>query len=391
MSTPKGPLAGLRIIEMAGIGPAPFAAMMLADMGAEVIRVQPLRGGGDIPLMNTRFDVLARGRRSMAIDLKADGAAAVMLDLIARADGLIEGFRPGVMERLGLGPEPALARNPALVYGRMTGWGQDGPLAARAGHDIDYIALSGVLGAMGPRDRPPVVPLNLIGDFGGGGMLMAFGMMCGLWHARGTGKGQVVDAAMTEGSALLAAMLWGFRAGGAWSGARGENLLDGGAPFYGTYECADGGFMAVGAIERRFFAAFCARMGIDPVPVQDDPALWPEQRADLARRFAAQPRAHWEAVFADTDACVAPVLDWEAAPAHPHNAARGAFIAPAGVVQPAPAPRFSATPAPLPAPPAAAGAHTRAILTDWGIAAGVIGDLAARGVIADGEGAAAGV
>ncbi len=390
MSAATGPLAGLRIIEMAGLGPAPFAAMMLSDMGAEVIRVQPLKGGGDIPLMNTRFDVLARGRRYMAIDLKAEGAAAVMLDMIARADGLIEGFRPGVMERLGLGPEPALARNPALVFGRMTGWGQDGPLAARAGHDIDYIALSGVLGAMGPRNGPPVVPLNLVGDFGGGGMLLAFGMMCGLWHARASGQGQVVDAAMTEGSALLAAMLWGFRAGGAWDGARGANLLDGGAPFYGTYECADGGFMAVGAIERRFFSEFCARMGIDPVPPQDDPMLWPDQRAAIARRFAAHPRAHWEAVFADTDACVAPVLDWDEAPAHPHNAARGAFIAPEGVVQPGPAPRFSATPAPIPTPPATAGAQTRVILADWGIAAAVVDDLAARGVIAEGADAGAG-
>ncbi|WP_327787009.1 CaiB/BaiF CoA transferase family protein [Rhabdonatronobacter sediminivivens] len=381
MSTPKGPLAGLRIIEMAGIGPAPFAAMMLSDMGAEVIRVHPLRAGGDIPLMNTRFDVLARGRRSMAIDLKAEGAAAVLLDMIARADGLIEGFRPGVMERLGLGPAPALALNPALVYGRMTGWGQDGPMAPRAGHDIDYIALSGVLGAMGPGDGPPTVPLNLVGDFGGGGMLMAFGMMCGLWHARATGQGQVVDAAMTEGAALLATMLWGFRAGGAWGGARGANLLDGGAPFYGTYECADGGFMAVGAIEGKFFAEFCTRMGIDPVPAQDDPTLWPQQRADLAARFAAHPRAHWEALFDGSDACVAPVLDWDEAPAHPHNAARRAFIAPGGVTQPAPAPRFSSTPPATPGPAGAAGAETGAVLADWGIGADRIDSLRARGII----------
>ncbi len=390
MSGPKGPLAGLRIIEMAGLGPAPFAAMMLSDMGAEVIRVHPLRAGAEIPLMNTRFDVLARGRRSLAINLKAKGAAAVMLDLVARADGLIEGFRPGVMERLGLGPEPCHARNPGLVYGRMTGWGQDGPLAARAGHDIDYIALSGVLGAMGPRDGPPTVPLNLVGDFGGGGMLMAFGMMCGLWHARATGQGQVVDAAMTEGAALLAAMLWGFRAGGAWPGPRGENLLDGGAPYYGTYECADGGFMAVGAIEGKFFAEFCARMGIDPVPAQNDPALWPDQRAELARRFAAHPRAYWEAVFEGSDACVAPVLDWDEAPAHPHSAARGSFIAPGGVVQPAPAPRFSATPAHTPTPPTAPGADTRALLGEWGLDSDRIARLVAKGVFGEAEGTAPG-
>ena len=390
MSGPKGPLAGLRIIEMAGLGPAPFAAMMLSDMGAEVIRVHPLRAGAEIPLMNTRFDVLARGRRSLAINLKAKGAAAVMLDLVARADGLIEGFRPGVMERLGLGPEPCHARNPGLVYGRMTGWGQDGPLAARAGHDIDYIALSGVLGAMGPRDGPPTVPLNLVGDFGGGGMLMAFGMMCGLWHARATGQGQVVDAAMTEGAALLAAMLWGFRAGGAWPGPRGENLLDGGAPYYGTYECADGGFMAVGAIEGKFFAEFCARMGIDPVPAQNDPALWPDQRAELARRFAAHPRAYWEAVFEGSDACVAPVLDWDEAPAHPHSAARGSFIAPGGVVQPAPAPRFSATPAHTPTPPTAPGADTCALLGEWGLDSDRIARLVAKGVFGEAEGTAPG-
>ncbi len=377
-----GALAGLRIIEMVGIGPAPFAAMMLADHGAEVIRVHPLNARSDIPLMNTKFDVLARARRSLAIDLKTEAGVATLLDLVAGADGMLEGFRPGVMERLGLGPAACLARNPRLAYGRMTGWGQDGPLALTAGHDLNYVALTGTLHAMGPAGSPPPVPLNLVGDFGGGGMLLAFGMLAALLSVRSSGRGQVVDAAMTDGAALLSAMIWGFRAGGVWSDTREANLLDGGAWFYGTYVCADGRYIAIAPIEPKFNAALLQRLGLDPADwPQDDKALWPLLRARLAAHLTTRPRDDWAALFAGTDACVSPVLDWAEAPADPHNAARGTFIQVDGVTQPGPAPRFDATPAPIPAPPPKPGSHSAAILESWGIEPARIAFLKENGII----------
>lgn len=364
-----GPLSGLRIVEMVGLGPAPFAAMMLADAGAEVIRIHQKGARAELPLMNTRFDVLARGRRSLALDLKAEADLSVMRDLIARADGLIEGFRPGVMERLGLGPEPCLAAHPRLVYGRMTGWGQEGPLKDAAGHDLNYLGMTGALAAIGPADAPPPVPLNLVADFGGGGMLMAFGMVAALLAAQTTGQGQVVDAAMTDGASLLAAMFWGFRAGGMWRDARGANLLDGGAYFYGTYACADGKFLAVAPVEGRFHRILIEQLGLDAADFTHaaDPARWGRLRARLAALFLTAPRDHWAALFAGTDACVTPILDWDEAAAHPHAQARGAFVTVDGVTQPAPAPRFSATPSEVAQGPAAPGADGPAILTDWGL------------------------
>jgi alpha-methylacyl-CoA racemase len=379
-----GALSGLRVIEMVGLGPGPFAAMMLADHGAEVLRLHPLRGAAEVPVVNSRFDVLARGRASVAMDLKAPGAAAAVQEMLAGADALIEGFRPGVMERLGLGPEAALARNPRLVYGRMTGWGQTGPLAARAGHDINYLALTGVLGALGREGEPPPVPLNLVADFGGGGMLMAFGLLAGILQVRAGGPGQVVDAAMTEGAGLLAGMMRGMRAAGAWSDERGANLLDGGAWFYSTYACACGGFVAVGAIEAKFRAALLAGLGLDPAAFTgpDDPARWPAQKARIAGAFAGRSRADWEAVFADTDACVTPVLGWAEAEAHPQAHARDSFLAVGGVTQPAPVPRFSATPADHPAPPMAPAADPATLLAAWGLAPARIAALRAAGAIA---------
>ncbi len=367
----SGPLSGLRVIEFVGLGPAPFAAMMLADHGAEVIRLHALGQRPDFPLLNTRFDVLGRGRRSLALDLRAAGGAALALDLIAGADGLIEGFRPGVMERLGLGPEVCLTRNPRLAYGRMTGWGQEGPLAPRAGHDLNYLGLTGALHAIGPANGPPALPLNYVADFGGGGMLMAFGMLAAIHAARQTGRGQVVDAAMVDGAALLSAMFWGFRAGGAWSDRREANLLDGGAYFYATYACADGRFLAVACVEKRFHDILLARLGLDAAVFTHlrDPAAWPALRARLAAHLATRPRDHWAALFEGTDGCVSPVLGWDEAPAHPHAQARQAFVTVDGVVQPAPAPRFAAMPAGTPAAAVAPGTHSAAILADWGIPA----------------------
>ena len=378
-----GPLRGLRIVEMVGLGPAPFAAMMLSDMGAEVIRIHPVNARSDIPLINTHYDLLARGRRSAALNLKDPDALAVALELVGQADGLLEGFRPGVMERMGLGPEVCQARNPRLVYGRMTGWGQDGPLAASAGHDLNYFALCGVLHALGPRDRPPPVPLNLVGDFGGGGLLLAFGMVCAMMEARGSGKGQVVDAAMVDGAALLGAMIYGFHAGGVWSAERESNFLDGAAPFYGTYTCADGRFLAVGPIEPKFYAQFLDRLGIDAatLPPQNDASRWSAVRERLATVLSAQPRDHWVRLFEGSDACVSPILDFEEAPDHPHNKARGTFVEIGGIRHPAPAPRFSRTVPDQPAPPSLPGADTGAVLTEWGIGAERIAALRERGAI----------
>ena len=332
------PLAGIRIVEFAGIGPAPFAAMLLGDMGAEIIRID--RPGGADPWTKS---VIRRGRRSVIADLKSADDIAQVRGLIARADALIEGFRPGVMERLGLGPEAMLAVNPRLVYGRMTGWGQEGPLAASAGHDINYIAISGALAAMGPADRP-VPPLNLVGDMGGGALYLAMGVLAALLSARATGKGQVVDCAISDCTASLMAMFSDLGAQGRWDFARREgNILDGGAPFYRNYACKDGRFLAVGCLEPQFFATFCTLLGIEPVPEAErmNPATWPTLSERFATILQTRTRDEWDAVFAGTDACVAPVLTLDEAPAHPHNQTRGAFAAVDGVVQPAPAPRFS--------------------------------------------------
>lgn len=371
-------LSGVKIVELAGIGPAPFAAMMLADHGAEVIRIDRPGAPGD------PTDVLRRGRKSIALDLKRPESIAIVRDLVREADGLIEGFRPGVMERLGLGPEVLLGDNPRLAYGRMTGWGQTGPLSALAGHDINYAAISGALGAIGRAGEAPVPPLNLVADFGGGGMLMAFAMTAAILHARGGGVGQVIDCAMTEGSSLLMAMIWGFRASGRWHDERGANILDTGAPFYEVYACSDGGHVAIGAIEPQFYAALRAKLGLDTDPAFDpqfDRAAWPARKAKIAALFATRSRAEWEETFADADLCFAPVLTFAEAPAHPHAVARGSFVAPGGVTQPAPAPRFSATPASEPGAPRPPGGDAAALLRDIGYDGARIAALTAAKVI----------
>ena len=369
-----GPLSGLKIVEMAGTGPAPFCAMMLADMGAEVIRVDRKPAAqGRMPSRfgDPRFDLLNRGRRSLALDMKQPGSAETVLRLVERADALIEGFRPGVMERLALGPEVCLARNPRLIYGRMTGWGQTGPMAHAAGHDLNFISLSGVLHAIGSAEGPPIPPLNLIGDFGGGGMMLAFGIVAGLLETARSGKGQVIDAAMTDGAALLAAMIYGFRAAGVWSNDRDENILDGGAPFYGCYACADGRFIALGTVEPQFYALLLERCGIqDPAfDAQLSRERWPELKQKFAAVFRTRTRAEWCALMEGSDACLTPVLDFDEAPQHPHNQARETFVEIDGVTQPAPAPRFSRTPPAVPGPPAKVGEHGAAILGDWGFTA----------------------
>jgi alpha-methylacyl-CoA racemase len=336
----SGPLAGLKVVEIAGLGPAPFCAMLLADQGAQVVRIA--RPGTVV----RPTDVLARGRVTVELDLRQPEGVAAVLEFLDTADALIEGFRPGVMERLGLGPDVCLARRPALVYGRMTGWGQQGPLAQAAGHDLNYVALSGALLAIGNEDRPPSPPLNLVGDFGGGGMLLAFGIACALLQSRSCGQGQVVDAAMTDGAALLSSMVYGWRAEGRWSNERESNLLDGGAPFYACYRCADGKHIAVGALEPEFFGLLVARCELADVVAADqyDKAKWPLLRQRLAALFLTRTRDQWCELLEGTDACVAPVLDWDEAPRHAHNRARGTFVELNDVVQPQAAPRFSRTP-----------------------------------------------
>ncbi|HVV29850.1 MAG TPA: CaiB/BaiF CoA-transferase family protein, partial [Mycobacteriales bacterium] len=339
-----GPLHGIRLVELAGIGPGPFAAMMLADMGAEIVRVDRTTSGDGHRGMAS-VDILNRGRRSIAVDLKKPAAVEAVLRLVEQADGLLEGFRPGVTERLGLGPDACLARNPRLVYGRMTGWGQDGPYAPAAGHDINYIALTGALHAIGQAGGPPVPPLNLVGDFGGGGMLLAFGMVCGLLEARGSGQGQVVDAAMVDGAALLMSMTYSLRAAGMWDGERGTNLLDGGAPYYSVYETADGKWVALGANEPQFFAELLRRLGL-PAELADgreDPANWPVLREQLAGAIRSRTRDAWEQELGGTDVCFGPVLSMAEAAGHPHLSARSTFVERDGLTQPAPAPRFSRT------------------------------------------------
>ncbi|WPB87514.1 CaiB/BaiF CoA transferase family protein [Sediminicoccus rosea] len=368
-----GPLHGLKILEIAGIGPGPFCAMLLADLGAEVIRIERAEGPA-----GSRQDVSLRNRRSLALDLKKPEAIQAVLRMAETSDALIEGFRPGVMERLGLGPEAVRARNPRLVYGRMTGWGQEGPMAKLAGHDINYIALTGALHAMGRAGEPPAPPLNLVGDYGGGGMLLAMGLLAALLERERSGQGQVVDAAMVDGAALLMAPIFGMKARGRWGDERAANLLDGAASFYDSYACACGGFVAVGPIEPAFFDEMVAKMGLDPSLFEGrmEPARWPAHKALLAAAFMTKTRDEWAAIFAESDACVAPILSMEEAPQHPHNAARGSFVDHHGAMQPAPAPRFSRTPGGLTAPPPLRGEHSREVLAEFGFSEAEINALA---------------
>ncbi|WP_431516821.1 CaiB/BaiF CoA transferase family protein [Streptomyces sp.] len=364
-----GPLDGVRVVELAGIGPGPFAAMLLADLGADVVRVD--RPGGPVLGIDPACDITNRNKRSVILDLKDERGVAAVLDLVERADVLLEGNRPGVAERLGVGPDACLARNPRLVYGRMTGWGQDGPLAQRAGHDIGYIALTGALGMTGPAEGPPYAAANLLGDYAGGSLYLVIGVLAALQHARAEdGAGQVVDAAIVDGTSHLTTMIHGMLAAGGWQDRRGANLLDGGAPFYGTYETADGGFMAVGALEPRFYAEFVRLLGIeDEAPDREEPGAWAELRAAVAARFKTRTRAEWDEVFQDSDACVAPVLSLGEAPRHPHLAARRTFVEHGGITQPAPAPRFSGTPTAVTRPPALPGADAAGVARDWDLPA----------------------
>ena len=378
-----GPLRGLKIVEFAGLGPGPFAAMMMADMGAEVLRIDRKNAKTVLAPDKPETNLLARGRRSVGLDLKSPQGIETALKLVDQADALIEGFRPGVMERLGLGPEVCQARNARLVYGRMTGWGQEGPLADAAGHDINYISLTGALAAIGRADSGPVPPLNLIGDFGGGGMLLSFGLVCALLEARQSGQGQVVDAAMTDGSALLMTGIYGFFAGGAWSMNREDNILDGAAPFYGTYQCADGKWLSVGSIEPQFYDILIDKLGLsaDELGGQWDKSRWPGQRQAYAEAFRQKPLAEWCALMEGSDICFAPILDMGEALVHPHNVARRTFVSNDGVQQPAPAPRFSRTPPELGIPAPAPGANTRDGLSDWGFSDAELDALTADGAI----------
>ena len=373
----QGPLSGLKIVEFAGIGPGPFCGMLLSDLGADVARIDRVgaRGGA-------KTDITARGRRSVALDLKDPAAVETALKLMDRADAVFEGFRPGVMERLGLGPDVALKRNPKLVYGRMTGWGQFGPYAQAAGHDINYIALTGALHSIGTEGKP-VPPLNLVGDFGGGALYLAFGLLAGVIHARATGEGQVIDCAMTDGAASLMSMFYGMAATGMWTGDRRANMLDGGAPFYDTYETADGGWISLGSIEPQFYALLLEKAGLDDpqFKLQMSREDWPELKSKLAAVIKTKTRDQWTALMEGTDVCFAPVMGLKEAATHPHNAARETFVTIDGVVQPAPAPRFSATPGAIQAPPPAIGADNQAALADWGFSSSAIEALQAAGAL----------
>jgi alpha-methylacyl-CoA racemase len=372
-----GPLNGVRVVEFAAIGPVPFAAMLLSDMGAEIIRID--RKQARAP-RNT--EVYLRGRRAIAVDLKRPEATEAALKLIEKADAILEGFRPGVMERLGLSPDVCLARNPRLVYGRMTGWGQTGPLAHAAGHDINYIALSGALHAIGARDGKPIPPLNLVGDFGGGALYLAFGTVCGILEARRSGRGQVVDAAMVDGAASLMSVFYGMHAAGFWQDARGVNLLDSGAPFYDTYETKDAKWIAIGSLEAEFYGQLLDKLGIvdNDANAQFDRARWPQAKEKIAAVIGTRTRDEWDQLLLGTDACYAPVLSLSEAPRHPHNAARGVFVDVDGVTQPAPAPRFSATPAEIQGSPR--GPDSEAVLKDWGFTDDEVACLKAAGAIA---------
>ena len=386
-----GTLTGIKIIEVAGIGPGPYAAMMLADMGADVIRIDrsaAVQGGDpDVP----PADIFNRGRRSIGIDLKSPEGVETLLELVGTADALIEGFRPGVAERLGFGPDVCLERNPKLVFGRMTGWGQTGPYAPTAGHDINYIALAGVLAHLGREGEKPTPPINLVGDFGGGGMLLAFGVVCALLESQRSGTGQVVDAAMVDGAASLMMMVWGFKAMGIWSDERGTNLLDTAAHFYDTYECADGKFVSIGSIEPQFYAELLKYTPLESsytdrneeLPHQMDRAHWPEMKARLTEIFLTKTRDEWNEIMEGTDICFAPVLTMDEAAVHPHNVERQTFIDVAGITQPAPAPRFDRTPGEVQRPPSHPGQHTDEILTEWlGADADRVAQLRAAGTVA---------
>jgi alpha-methylacyl-CoA racemase len=380
----SGPLSGYRVVEIAGIGPGPFAAMMLADMGAEVVRVDRADAvtGGD-PASPSK-DFLKRGRRSVGVDLKHPDGVETILKLVEQADGFVEGFRPGVAERLGIGPDVCLARNPRLVYGRMTGWGQDGPYANMAGHDINYIALSGTLSMIGRAGQLPTPPLNLVGDFGGGGLLMAFGIVCGMLEAQKSGQGQVIDTAMVDGAALLATMIYSFKALGIWTEQRGSNLLDTGSWYYDVYETSDGKYVSFGSIEPQFFSELLRITGLadqDVPPAQHDRSSWPEMRERLTAIVKTKTRAEWCDLMEGTDVCFAPVLGMSEAPHYPANTARGVFTDVAGEMQPAPAPRFSRTPGSIDRPPAHAGQHTSEVLADWGFGEADIAKLKETGAI----------
>jgi alpha-methylacyl-CoA racemase len=373
----QGPLSDLKVLEFAGIGPGPFCGMLLSDLGADVVRID--RKG---PGRGSKTDVTGRGRKSVAMDLKSPAAVEACLKLMETADAVFEGFRPGVMERLGLGPDVALARNPKLVFGRMTGWGQTGPYALGAGHDINYIAISGALSAIGTAETP-VPPLNLVGDFGGGALYLAFGLLAGVVHARSTGQGQVIDCAMSDGAASLMAMFYGMKAAGVWSDNRRENLLDGGAHFYGPYKCSDGKWISLGSIEPQFYALLLEKTGInDPAfKAQMDRGEWPALHEQLAAVIASKTRDEWCEIMAGTDVCFGPVLNLEEAPRHAHNVARQTFVEVDGVVQPAPAPRFSATPGAIAGPPPAIGADSRTALGAWGFTGAEIEALESAGAL----------
>ncbi|MEX0618537.1 MAG: CaiB/BaiF CoA-transferase family protein [Pseudohongiellaceae bacterium] len=374
-----GPLHGIRVIEMGGIGPAPFCAMMLSDLGAEVIRIDRKQQAGN----GDPRHVLNRGRRSLGLDLKHPDAVDIVMHLLDRADVLIEGFRPGVMERLGLGPDVCHQRNSGLIYGRMTGWGQSGPLAASAGHDLNYIALTGALHAMGDADHPPAPPLNLVGDFGGGGMYLVCGILAALLERNQSDRGQVIDAAMIDGAASLMAAFYGLKAMGRWRNERGSNMLDGGAHYYSCYTCKDGRFISVAAIEPRFYALLLKKCGIEDQDFNDQNGAdnWPALKRKLARLFLTRTRDQWCELLEGSDACFAPVLDLDEAPDHPHNKERATFVTYQGVTQPAPAPRFSRSETTIQSPPARAGAHSREVLTDWGLTTDQVAKLEQAGVI----------
>ncbi|MGB5719338.1 MAG: CaiB/BaiF CoA-transferase family protein [Woeseiaceae bacterium] len=381
-----GPLEGKRILEFAGLGAAPYCGMLFADMGAEVIVIDRKAGATQesAATLAPEFMLANRGKRSVALDLKQPDAVDVILRLLQEADGLIEGFRPGVMERLGLSPDICLATNPKLVYGRMTGWGQTGPLAQAAGHDLNYIALSGALHFAGRADSPPTSPATIVGDICGGGMMLAVGMLAAMLNAQATGKGQVIDAAMTDGSALATTLVYGLLKGGRWRSSRESNLLDGGSHWYDCYECADGHYVSLGALEPEFYAALLEKLGLEndrDFRAQYDPEQWPELKRRLSEIFKSQPRQHWCDLLEGSDVCFAPVLDFEEAPEHPHNRERQAFTSVAGVTQPAPAPRFSFTASEISAPPPKPGQHTDDVLESAGYSAEEIDNLRKRGAI----------
>lgn len=381
-SANQGPLKGLKILQIGGMGPVPFCAMLLADMGAEILRLdRPIDPAANHDHM--RFDVLNRSQRMLCVDLKNAQGTDLALDLVENADALLEGFRPGVMERLGLGPEACFARNPMLIYGRMTGWGQTGPLAHRAGHDINYISLSGILHATGTKDGPPIPPLNLLGDFAGGGAMLALGLLAALWEAKGSGKGQVIDLGMLDGAAVMMAWVYAEYAAGRWVDLRGSNEVDGGRPFYDVYKTKDGKYLAVGPIEAKFFSALCEAIGLKDLEITThlDPDIWPELRARLKEQFLTRTRDVWCKDLEGLDVCVTPVLSLAEAPDHPHNRARGVFTDVDGVIQPAPAPRFSRTPLSSPSPPPQPGQDSAGTLSDWGIEADKVKDLLGTGIV----------